>query len=885
MSDEPRPDPDALLANLQRKDRLSREGRLKIFLGMCPGVGKTYAMLLSAQQDQEEGKHVVVGVIESHGRVETQALTAGLERIPLKSIEHRGVVLHELDLDAILQLKPDLVLVDELAHTNAGQGRHTKRYQDVLEILAAGIDVYTTLNVQHLESHRDVVAQITGIVVHETVPDSVFDRADEVELVDLTSEQLRKRLDEGKVYLPERVNVSTENFFREGNLKALREIALRLTAEKADRQMVDFLREQSIEGPWRSRERLLVAIGPSPYSERLIRWTRRIAATTHATWMGVYVEPSIPLNEEDKQRLARNLTLARNLGGEIVTTSGDRIAETILRVAREHNVTQIVVGKPHENRLLDMLRGGSLVDQLIRKSGEIDVYVVRTDKQPVSWRPSPPAWKDAWRLADCLKVIAAVCAITLLGLILKPFVGYTTVGMLYLFSVLIMALFIPRGPMFLMAALSALTWNFLFIEPQFTFYVSTVQDAALLAAYFLVALVVGQLTARLRQRESLERQREQQATALYQFARELVSAESLQNALQIASQLIDGIFHCRTAIFLQTEEGELNSQPATGPAIDESEFSVASWTFHKNELAGRFTDTLSQSSVFCIPLHSQNRQLGVIVLRFEPAASITLKDRQLLETFCAQIAVLVERDSLRRKAVRSEIEERSQRLQKNLLDCVSHELKTPLAVITTATESLQKAGELPKNELLSEIHIASERLNRIVSNLLDLARIEAGTVKLHLDWWDLKEVVSRVLEQEKSCLQKHTMDVELPDPSGLFEIDAALIEQILANLLRNAARHAATKISIHITFNDEILKIQVRDDGAGIEEENMERIFDKFYRGEVTRTDGLGLGLSIVRGFAEAHSGKVSVSRLQSKNTEFEVHIPTRLNDYPTSTS
>ncbi|MEO6054050.1 MAG: sensor histidine kinase KdpD [Chthoniobacterales bacterium] len=879
MIDASRPDPDALLAGLQREQRLSQQGRLKIFLGMCPGVGKTYAMLLSAQQQEEDGIDIAVGVVETHGRIETQALTAGLERIPLKRVEHRGITLEEMDIDAILARKPDLVLIDELAHTNAPNSRHPKRYQDVLELLATGINVYTTLNVQHLESHRDVVAQITGIIMQETVPDSVFDRANEVELIDLTAEQLRKRIDEGKVYLAENAGGAADNFFREGNLKALREIALRLTAEKADRQLLDFLKDRSIKEPWRSRERLLVAIGPSPYSERLIRWTRRIAAATHATWMGIYVESSIALDEQNKQRLSKNLTLARSLGAEVLMTSGDNIAEALLRMAKEHNATQIVVGKPMGNRFIEMLRGGSLVDRLVRKSGEIDIYVVRADK-PTPWRPQFGAWSNnVSRLGDCIKAIAAVFIVTLLGLLLKPLIGYTTVGLLYLFSVLIMALFLRRGPMVLMALLSALTWNFLFIEPKFTLYVSNVHDGVLLGAYFLVAIVVGQLTSRLRRREFLERQREQQATALYQFARELVSAESLQTALVNATRLIDGIFQCRTSVFLKAEKNTLTPVAASGPALDDHELSVATWAFLNKEAAGRFTNTLPQSAIFCTPLRSRDHTLGVVALRFNPDVTFGLNDQQLFETFCAQIAVLIERDFLRHKATQFEIEENSQRLQKTLLDCVSHELKTPLAVITTAAESLEKSSS--PGSLLSEIRIAASRLNRIVSNLLNLARIEAGTIKTSLDWWDLREIVTQVLDLEKASLLERKVDVEFPNPSGPFELDAALIEQILANLLRNAARHSNHQITLRFSFEDPQLEIRVSDDGSGIAPEEIAHIFDKFYRSSSTKTDGLGLGLSIIKGFAEAHHGSVSVQNIKPNGSEFLVRIPTRLSNHP----
>lgn len=485
MTSENRPDPDALLAEIAPPS--IGEGRLKIFLGMCPGVGKTFAMLLAGQARQEEGAEVVIGVIETHGRIETTAIAAGLGRIPRKKFTHRGVTLEEMDLDAILTRKPQLALVDELAHSNAAGSRHPKRWQDVMELLQAGIDVYTTLNIQHIESQRDVVRQITGVAVHETVPDSVIDRADEIELIDLTPEQLRKRLEEGKVYLGERAVTASTNFFREGNLKALREIALRITAEKADRDLRIFMRSRRIDGPWRSRERFLVAVGGSPFSERLIRLARRAATAVHGTWIAVSVDTGKTTDSAVQTRLETNLALARSLGAEVILTTGTSIADALLRVSRENNVSQIIVGKPLVHPVIEWLSGGSLVGKLIRHSGDIDITVVRADKSARPWKPDFSALGRPPFLRELGIGALAVTGTTVLGMLLQPAIGYSTVGLLYLLAVLVSATVLSRAAILAMATLTAFAWNLLFIPPTLTFRIGGIHDTVLFGLYFVVA--------------------------------------------------------------------------------------------------------------------------------------------------------------------------------------------------------------------------------------------------------------------------------------------------------------------------------------------------------------------------------------------------------------
>jgi two-component system sensor histidine kinase KdpD len=865
-----RPDPDLLLAALKSEAAQASQGTLKIFLGMCPGVGKTYAMLLAAQQRQEEGRKVVIGVIETHGRIETQALTAGLARVPRRSIEHRGVLLEEMDLDAILERKPDLVLVDELAHSNVAGGRHPKRWQDVVELIEAGIDVYTTLNVQHIESHRDVVAQITGAPMHESVPDSVIDRADEIELIDISPGQLLKRLEEGKIYLGDRAVAASDNFFREGNLKALREISLRITAEKADRELRDFMVSKRIEGPWKSKERFLVAVGASPFSEHLIRWTRRIATLTHGAWLAVYIDTGRPLGDAAKARLEKNLNLARTLGAEVLTASGEDVTGTLLQMAREHNVSQIVVGKPLSHPSLDLLRGGSLVDKLIRRSGDIDVYVVRAEKTEEPWRPNLQETLTPRLLREFGWSVVLVLAATIAGLLLKPAIGYMAVGQLYLFAVLLGSMALSRWPLLLAAALTAVAWNFLFITPYYTLYISNVHDLFLFCLYFIVALVMGHLSSRLRQREKSERRREEQATALYRFSRDIVRSRSLEEAIREGVRHIDELFGV-TATVLAGPEMRL----AAGEAIPSREAAVAAWSFDKKEVAGRFTTTLPQAERTYLPLRAGDSVAGVLGIKSRVAFS--LPERQLLETFAAQIALLIEREKLTKEAEASRLEEKSRVLQKTLLDSVSHEFKTPLSVIATSAENLAARPDQAAM-FIDEIRIAANRLRRIVENLLDITRIETGTVKPRWDWCDLREVFDAAMERARSELGGRKVKVEIEEAVGACRLDPGLLEEVLGNLLRNAAQNSPdpSEVGLSATSENGELVVRVIDEGPGVPEVDAGRIFEKFHRGEMARPGGLGLGLSIVKGFVEAQGGTISVAaRKDGKSgAQFEIRLP-----------
>ena len=880
MPEASRPDPDALLASLKRDERRAQRGRLKVFFGMCPGVGKTYAMLRAAQQELRDGIDLVVGVVETHKRAETEALLTDLVVIPRKKISYRDIELAELDLEAILSRKPRLVLVDEFAHTNAPGSRHPKRYQDVIELLDAGIDVFTTLNVQHLESRADAVRQITGVPVHETVPDSVFELVDQIELIDLSPETLLERLREGKVYLGDRAQAAAENFFKDTNLTALRELSLRFVAERVEKRLRELRATTPLKTVWRSGERLLVAVGPSPSSTQLVRWTRRMAAAQGAAWVAVSVESSRPLDPEAKRRLEQNLALARELGAEVVVTHDDDVADALLRVALQNNATQIVVGKSRSPRWLDALRGGNLVDRLLHLSGPVDIYVVPAERAA----EKPAAWLD-WRPAEAsptheyAEVLAWLAALTLAGWFVVPHSGYLAVGMVYLLAVIALSLRVGRGPVLVAGVVSALTWNFLFIPPLFTFVIGKFEDGVMFGTYFIVALIAGHLTARIRASERHERMREDRATALFHLTQALSAARTLDDAVFAALRQADTLFAAQSALLLGNDDhAGLTPHFAGSFTLTDKALGVADWVWRNRKKAGRFTDTLPSAEGFYVPLLREDAAVGVLVVRVPPEAALTLAQRDLIESFATQLALLVERESLRAAGEREKLLAESEKLHRALLDGVSHELKTPLAVLSGATENLATADPATRDSLTVEIRTATRRLTRLVNNLLDQTRLESGALKPRLDWCDAHDLINAAVDGVRDSLAGHPFEADVPSELPLFRADAALMEQVIANLLLNAALHTPAATPIFLTAGAEAGRSRVfftvADRGPGFPMEMRERLFQKFQRGDAARAGGLGLGLSIIRGFVAAQGGEIVVGENPGGGAVFTVYLP-----------
>jgi len=879
---EQRPDPDELLKQAQAEEQAAKRGKLKIFLGYVAGVGKTYAMLEAAHQRKVQGIDVVVGYVETHKRAETEELVEGLDVLPRKQVEYRGVALPEMDVDEVIKRHPKIVLVDEFAHTNAPGSRHPKRYLDVEEILDAGIDVYTTLNIQHLESLNDVVAQVTGVIVRETVPDRVIDEASEIEVIDLPPDELLTRLNEGKVYIPEQASRAIDKFFRKGNLTALREMSLRRAAERVDNQMRSYMRTSAISGPWAATERLLVCISPSPLAEKLVRNTRRLADELNAKWFAVYVEvASKPENNPiNRERIGRTLQLAEELGARTRTLTGRSIHEAVLEYARKHNVTKVVVGKPLKPRWQEMW-SGPIVDQLIYASGDIDVYVISARAElskpivPTDWQMHRPLWR--YFLSLLLVAIS-----TSIGLLIRGNLEPANLVMLYLASTVISAVFLGRGPSLLTAIGGVLAFDFFLIPPYLTFAVSDTQYIITFAALLIVSLVVSSLTVRVREQAEAAIQREKQTAALYNLSKDLTSAADLLQVANIIISQIGQAFGRDVAIFLP-ENQQLQifaSSPNYHP--DENELAVAAWAFDHDQLAGRGTDTLPAAALRCHPLKTSNGIVGVLGVRSKDLTNFLSPEQRLtLAAFTNQSALAIERASLSEQARQAELLRATESLQTALLNSISHDLRTPLVSITGALSSLDEddgtLNEATRRALIENARGEADRLNRLVGNLLNMTRIESGAIKLRLESEDIQDVIGTALEQLGSRIANHKIQVNVPAGFPLVPMDFTLIAQVLVNIFENAVKYSPAESGIEASAEllDEKIRIKIADRGAGIPSEDLTRIFDKFYRVQrPENVSGTGLGLSISKGIIEAHHGTIYAGAREGGGTTITIELP-----------
>ncbi len=881
--DEIRPNPDALLHALKKEEQQASKAKLKIFFGMSAGVGKTYDMLKSAHEARAKGIDLVIGIVETHKRPETEALLAGLPIIPRKKVEYKGTLLEEMDLDAIISRKPQIVLVDELAHTNAPGSRHTKRYQDVLELLDHGIDVYTTLNVQHIESRADTVAQITGSTIRETVPDSILEQANEVELIDIPPDELLKRLSEGKVYTPERSQQAIQNFFQKGNLTALREMSLRLTAERVDHQLRDYMQTKQISGPWKSGVRLLVGISASPHSVSLIRWARRMAYTMDATWIALYVETARVLPDSEKTQLAKNIKLARELGAEIITTADENIAEALVRVARQQNVTQLLVGKPR--RTLSFRK--SLMDQVIERSGNLDVYAIGGEESPAG-RTTFSLPEIHSGLVQYGLAAGIVCLVSLLCFPLNSIIGYQTVALILLLVIALLPLRLGAGPVLLAAGFSALIWDYFFIPPRFTFAISTAQDILMLVTYFAIATVTGTLTARIRAREKAVRSREERATALYTLTRDLSNAPNQDEVAKAAVTNIRRFFKAEVAMFLSDQDGDVFTEAhrTSTFTVDEKEFSVAAWVYWNEKKAGRFTDTLPFATATYYPMSGPRYPLGVIGVKPAAEDRPTIDQEVLLENFIRQIASTLEREQLNEMTKKSIALAESDRLYKTLFDSISHELRTPIAAIVSASEGLMDASSIAqeplRRDLNTEIHTAAERLNHLVENLLDMTRLESGRIAPVLDWTDIHDVINSAVRKLRRELSHHVVTIDVQAEMPLVKLDFGLMEQAITNLLLNASLYTPKRSKVHVRAFVEGSEcvIVLTDNGPGFPKEALQKVFEKFYRVPGTKTGGTGLGLSIARGFVEVHKGTMKVENSLEGGARFTIRLPVQVGNH-----
>jgi two-component system, OmpR family, sensor histidine kinase KdpD len=881
--EERRPDPDLLLDLMRKETEKRREGQLKIFFGAAPGVGKTYAMLASAQQKRAEGADVVIGLVETHGRKETEELLAGLEVIPRSPVEYRGTTLTELDIDAALRRNPSLILVDELAHTNVPGSRHKNRWQDIYELLGAGISVYTTVNVQHLESLNDVVAQITGIQVRETIPDFLLDRADEIELIDLPPEKLLQRLREGKVYIAEIAERARKNFFRKGNLLALRELALRRTADRVDAQMQDYRRSKGVKEVWPAAERIMVCIGANPRSVRLIRAAKRMAAGLRADWIAVYIEAptAVKPSESDLRQLADNMRLAESLGAETVTLSGHKASEEILNYARTRNVTKIIIGKPTHPRWKDKIFG-SLLDEVVRGSGDIDVYVISGDTGQAEPRPVVRPLQPTSDFRGWLLSIGIVAASTGIASLMFPYFNLVDLAMVFLLGIMIASSRTGKGPSLLAALLSVACFDFFFVPPYHTFIVSDVKYLVSFMVMFIVALVISRLTLRIREQANAARLRERRTAAIYNLSRELVHEQEVKNLSTIAEKHISEVFSSKVVVLLPDENGNLNIL-ATGEetfALDQSELGVAQWTFDHRQQAGLGTDTVPGAKALYMPLVTASRTVGVLgILPGSSPGMFNPEQVHILESFANQTAIALERGLLAEEAKNALLKAETESLRNTLLSSVSHDLRTPLAAITGASSTLLQPDITLDNhsrkELMKTIYEEAEHLNEIIRNVLDITRLESGAIIVKKEWQSIEEIIGVVLNRLSEKLKEHPLSVSLSADLPLVPFDALLIEQVLMNLLDNAVKYTPreTPLDLSAILKENSLLVELADRGPGIPEGEEKRIFEKFVRGSASR-GGIGLGLAICRTIITAHGGDIWAGNRPGGGAVFRFTLP-----------
>jgi two-component system sensor histidine kinase KdpD len=889
---ETRPDPDLLLAKVKRQEADARRGKLRIYFGSSAGVGKTYAMLAAARKLKGEGRDVIAGVVETHGRSETAALLTELEILPPRIMPYRGKDMSEFDLDAALLRRPALILVDELAHSNVQGARHPKRWQDVEELLAAGIDVFTTLNVQHLESLNDVVGGITNVRVWETVPDTVFDDADEVVLVDIPAEELLERLRAGKVYVALQAERAAQNFFRKGNLMALRELALRRTADRVEGDVQAYRADKSIESVWKTASALLTCVGPDAGAERVVRAAARLAGQLSTEWHAVYVEtPGLQrLPAARRENILGTLALAKELGATTAVIANADVATSVVAYARNHNLSKLVIGRDPARRLWPWQRSSG--QKLALLAPDIDLIEIgRADGDMQNraagnaWPPAPPGAESGDRRQlkrlRYLGAAAACIAVTLLSMPLAAHFDRSNIVAIYILTVVLVAVRLGRGAAALAAVLCVCAFDFFFVPPRFSFAVSDVQYFLTFCIMLAVGLITGQLTAGLRFQARVAAHREERAGSLYEIARDLSGAMQIDQVVRISDESIERTFRASAALLLPGSAGQLSVTPSRPDSKLAVDIGIAQWAFDKGRPAGFATDTLPGTEVLYIPLRAPSQARGVLAVKAHNRRLLLIPEqRQLLDTFAALIAIALERVHYVQVAQDAVVRMESERLRNSLLAALSHDLRTPLTVLVGLAESLAltKPSLSPvQMESAEAIKDEARRMSTLVSNLLDMARIESGEVKLNLQWQPLEEVVGSALNAARGMLKQHLVEVQIPRDLPLVRFDALLIERVLVNLLENASKYTppGSRITLAAQVEGERMSVSVSDDGPGLAAGHEETVFQKFTRGErESATPGVGLGLAICRAIIESHHGKIIATNLPGRGARFTFTLP-----------
>ena len=877
MNDRSRPNPDNLLAQLKREDSKKSRGAFRVFFGMCPGVGKTYAMLRAAKEQHALGKNIVVGIVETHGRADTEKMLEGLTIIPRKEIVYREKVINEFDIDKILKLKPDIVLVDELAHTNAPTSRHSKRYQDVLELLESGISVYTTLNVQHIESRADIVQQITGVQVRETVPDSLWDLADQIELIDISPQELIKRLKEGRVYLGDKAARAEDNFFKEAYLVALREISLRFTAEKVDHDLQGHLSIRQLTTPWNTNERLMVAVSHSPHSAKLIRAARRMAFNLEAPWIAVHIDNDVRLSTFDQATLFQNMSLARELGAEVISRSDSDIVRALNSLALEKNVTQIILGRP-ERRTFRVL-----LDELIKNLESVDIHIIRQEKDSAEIKKKRKENQIPNLLSNgpvpYFYTLYFFIAITIIGLFLNPYIGYRSVGLLYLMGVIAVGFRSTLGPILFASIGGVLIWNYFFIPPLYTFLITNTDDKILSISFILVGILSGTLARKTKRKEQSLILKDKKTRALFNLLEDFSQATTTKEICELTAKSIFELMQAQVKILLRDENKNISRKSDLSGALSDKEFALAVWSFENKKQAGWSTQTLSQSNCKSIPLIVPGKVIGVLLFYPEKKGNLISEDASLLNSICMQLSNALEHLLLQKQNQSVKLLEESEKLHQTLLNSVSHEMRIPLTSITGAISVLQDERIQRDPEKIKVLNIelleASSRLNRVIENLLDINRLDSGLLTLKKEWIEAADLVQSIISNIK--IKDHNIVVQELSSKVYIHCDERLFEHALVNLLLNAKAYSPvdSTITVQIDKNENSVFINVLDQGAGIPEDKLELILEKFYRLPGSPAGGIGLGLSIVKGIMEAHGGTIHAhNRTDERGAVFTLQLP-----------
>lgn len=888
-----RPDPDVLLQKINKSTR--KRGMLTVFLGAMAGVGKTFAMLKAAHERLQERRNIVIGWVDTHGRSETDKMAVGLPIIAPIEILHHGRPLQEMDIDSVLRQKPEIVVVDELAHSNVPGSRHRRRYQDIEELLEAGINVYTAVNIQHIESLNDIVAQITGVIVKETIPDSVLEMADTVQFIDIAPEDLMQRLRDGKIYLPMQAEKALKSFFRQGNISALRELALRFMAQHVDKDLAAYMREHNIRGPWQASGKVMVGVSGSPFSAQLIRAAARLATGLRSELLAVHVETPkshFPMGDAERNRIAQNMRLAEDLGAKTLTAVSENFIGEFLEIARNQNVTAIVIGKPKHRRFMEIIRGGSVVDNIIRLSSDINVYIIQGNEDNKNKAGGKPKYKR--ESVECSAYVFSVMMASFVagGMYwIGDYLSPMDAAMLCLTPVLLSAVWWGRWPSYLAAVISVLAFDFLFIEPLYTLRVSDFQYLWSFVIFLLVSFLIGGRTEKLREEMRQARQQEKSTRAVYEFSRDIIAVTEVEAIGKWLAQHAGETIERKIVVALPDKDGMVNNvikfdflseamHELTQTKIKEAEFAVVDWVYKNNHEAGRSTETLPGGKYLYLPIGIKDKVYGVLGVCIAENL-LTSSERRMVDAWGRLTAIAMERATLAQQSYQANLLIEADKLRGALFNSISHELKTPLSAILGSVSTLLEA-DVPytkedRQELLVNIKESSLRMERLIINLLDTARLESGMMQLKYDWCDIQDLIGTTLRHMGERLNDRNIRVELADDLPLIKADFVLLEQVLINLIDNAIKYSQGKVEIVIRAKkiaDE-LEITVMDNGIGIPEASLQEIFNKFYRVKQTqKISGTGLGLAICRGIVEAHHGAIYAENRASGGISIVFTLP-----------